>query len=217
MFTGIIEEIGTIQELRFLREGATITLSAPKIAPYVKLGDSISVDGVCLTATRTGPDFFACDLSAETLRISGFKNAKKGMRVNLERSLMLGDRLGGHLVQGHVDGLGRLAACKPSGEGQEMTFEFPRTLERYLIYKGSIAVNGISLTIASLATDRFSVAVIPHTYESTNLGQLKIGDAVNLEVDVLGKYFERFFQLGLAQGEKPGEKLTAEYLKSQGF
>jgi riboflavin synthase len=217
VFTGIIEEIGVVQELHFSQEGATITLSAATIAPHLKTGDSISVDGVCLTATRVGGDFFSCDISAETLRVSSFKNAKRGSRVNLERSMMLGGRLGGHFVQGHVDGVGRLITKKPSGEGHEMTFDFPQALERYLIYKGSIAVNGISLTIASLGKDSFSVAVIPHTYESTNLGQLKIGDAVNLEADMLGKYFERFFQLGLSPGEKPGTKLTAEYLKSQGF
>jgi riboflavin synthase len=217
VFTGIIEEIGVVQELSFSQEGARITLSAGNIAPYLKIGDSVSVDGVCLTATRIGGDSFSCDISAETLRVSGFKRAKLGTRVNLERSLMLGGRLGGHFVQGHVDGVGRLTAKKPSGEGHEMSFDFPRALERYLIYKGSIAVNGISLTIASLGKDSFSVAVIPHTYESTNLGQLKIGDAVNLEVDMLGKYFERFFQLGLASGEKPGTKLTEEYLKGQGF
>ncbi len=217
MFTGIIEEIGIIKELRFLSAGATIVLSALRIAPHLKIGDSVSVDGVCLTATRVGADSFSCDISAETLRVSCFREAKPGRQVNLERSLMLGDRLGGHLVQGHVDGLGRLAAKKPSGQGYEMSFEFPRALERYLIYKGSIAVNGISLTIAALGRDSFSIAVIPHTYESTNLSRLKLGDAVNLEVDVLGKYFERFFQLGVAPGEKPGVQLTAEYLKIQGF
>jgi len=217
VFTGIIEEIGIVQELHFSQEGATITLSAATIAPQLKTGDSVSVDGVCLTATRVGEGYFSCDISAETLRVSGFKSAKRGTRVNLERSLMLGDRLGGHFVQGHVDGMGRLTARKPSGEGYEMSFDFPQALERYLIYKGSIAVNGISLTIASLGKNSFSVAVIPHTYGSTNLSQIKIGDAVNLEVDMLGKYFERFFQLGLTPGEKPGAKLTAEYLKSQGF
>jgi riboflavin synthase len=217
VFTGIIEEIGMIEELRFSQAGATVTLSAGRIVPYLKIGDSVSVDGVCLTATRARGDSFSCDISAETLRVSSFKNAKQGTRVNLERALMLGDRLGGHLVLGHVDGVGRLTEKTPKGEGYEMCFGFPGNLERYLIPKGSIAVNGISLTIASLGKDSFSVAVIPHTYESTNLSQLKIGDAVNLEVDVLGKYFERFFQLGLAQEGKPGGRLTEEYLKSQGF
>ncbi len=217
MFTGIIEEIGVIKELDFVSAGARVTIGAPKIGPQLKIGDSVSVDGVCLTATRIGKDSFTCDVSPETLRVSCFREMKPGRRVNLERALAWGDRLGGHLVQGHVDGLGRLSAKKPSGQGYEMSFQFPRSLERYLIHKGSIAVNGISLTIATLDRECFSVAVIPHTYESTNLGWLKIGDAVNLEVDMLGKYFERFFQLGVTREEKPAVKLTMEYLKSQGF
>ncbi len=217
MFTGIIEEIGVIQELRFISQGAIVTVGAAQVAAGLKIGDSISVDGVCLTATRIGTGFFLCDISAETLRISSFKQAKQGSRVNLERSLMVGGRLGGHFVQGHVDGIGRLISKIASGGGFEMSFDFPRELERYLVYKGSIAVNGISLTLSSLAKGIFSVAVIPHTFESTNLNQLTIGDIVNLEVDILGKYFERFFQLGLKQNEKGGSKLTSDYLKDQGF
>ncbi len=216
VFTGIIEEVGAIREMRFVSEGAVITTAARTVPAGMKIGDSISVNGVCLTATRVGADFFACDISAETLRRSNLKQAKPGSRINLERSLMVGDRLGGHFVQGHVDDVGKLIAKTPSGEGFEMSFEYPAALERYLVYKGSIAVNGISLTISALEKDSFSISVIPHTLESTNLGQLAAGDQVNLEVDVLGKYFERFFQLGLA-GERVGSKLTLEYLKSQGF
>jgi riboflavin synthase len=217
VFTGIVEEVGLIQELRFMSQGAAVTVKAGQIAAGIKIGDSVAVNGVCLTATRIGADFFACDISAETLRISSFKQAKQGSRVNLERSLMVGDRLGGHFVQGHVDGVGRLISKSASGEGFEMSFDFPRELERYLVYKGSISVNGISLTISSLVKEAFSVAVIPHTFESTNLGQLIIGDLVNLEVDILGKYFERFFQLGLKQPEGSGSRLTSQYLRNQGF
>jgi riboflavin synthase len=216
MFTGIIEEVGTIQELRFISEGAIITAAARIVPPSLKTGDSIAVNGVCLTATRTGQGSFSCDISAETMRLSSFKQARQGSKINLERSMMLGGRLGGHFVQGHVDGVGKLASKTRSGEGWVMSFEFPRDLERYLVYKGSIAVDGISLTISSLGKNSFAVAVIPHTMESTNLNQLGIGDLVNLEVDILGKYFERFFQLGLIQGEK-STKLTAEYLRDQGF
>jgi riboflavin synthase len=217
VFTGIIEEVGVIKDLRFLSQGATITIGAELVPADLKIGDSISVNGVCLTATRIGAGFFLCDISAETLRISAFKKAKQGSRVNLERSLKVGDRLGGHFVLGHVDAIGRMVTTRASGEGFEMSFDFPRELERYLVYKGSVAVNGISLTISSLSTGVFSVAVIPHTFESTNLKQLIVGDPVNLEVDILGKYFERFFQLGLKQNEKSGLGLTSEYLKDQGF
>lgn len=217
MFTGIIEEIGIIQELRIVSEGAAITVSCKIIAPDLKIGDSVAVNGVCLTATHIGSDFFVCDISAETMRRSSLRHARSGAKVNLERSLMAGGRLGGHFVLGHVDDLGRLIAKTSSGEGYEMSFDFPKALERYLVYKGSIAVNGISLTISSLRTEAFSVSVIPHTFATTNLNQLSIGDPVNLEADILGKYFERYFQLGLASNQKSESKITAEYLINQGF
>lgn len=217
MFTGIIEEVGSIQELRFLSEGAGITIAARMVLDGLKVGDSVAVNGVCLTATSAGSDSFICDVSDETLRRSSFKQAKPGTRVNLERSLRIGDRMGGHFVLGHVDDVGKLIAKTASGKGYEMSFNFPGELEHYLVYKGSISVDGISLTIASLDKTSFSVSVIPHTFQSTNLNQLMIGSLVNLEVDILGKYFERFFHLGREQDEKTGSGLTADYLKSQGF
>ena len=217
MFTGIIEELGVIRELRFMSEGAALTVSAKAILSDLKIGDSIAVNGVCLTATRIGAGSFLCDVSAETLQRSNFRQAKPGTRVNLERSLLVGGRLGGHFVLGHVDGVGRLISKTTSGAGFVMSFSFPRELDRYLVFKGSIAVNGISLTIASLEQTAFSVALIPHTLDSTNLRELVAGDAVNLEVDILGKYFDRFFQLGLAPHEKSASRLTSEYLKSQGY
>lgn len=217
VFTGIIEEVGTIQELRFLSEGAAIAIAARDVLPELKIGDSVAVNGVCLTATRIDAASFVCDISAETLRRSTLRQARPGAKVNLERSMMAGGRLGGHFVQGHVDDVGQLVGKAASGEGFEMTFSFPRALERYLVYKGSIAVNGISLTIYALGKDSFSVSVIPHTFNSTNLIHLTIGDAVNLEVDILGKYFERYIQLGLAQSPRPESKITADYLKGQGF
>ncbi len=217
MFTGIIEEIGVIRDLRVSSGGAVLTVGAPGILPGLKIGDSVAVNGVCLTATGLQSDSFGCDISAETLRLSSFRLAKQGARVNLERSLKIGDRLGGHFVLGHVDGTGRLVSRTKSGAGYVLTFGYPKELGRYLVYKGSIAVNGISLTIASLEPSAFSVAVIPHTYQATNLGELSGGDPVNLEVDVLGRYFERFFQLGLAPDASPVSGLTQDYLKSQGF
>jgi len=217
VFTGIIEEIGTIREIRFGHEGAIVTISASEILQQLKIGDSVAINGVCLTATSIDEGFFSCDISDETLRLSSFNQAKQGMRVNLERSLILGGRLGGHIVQGHVDGVGRLMTKTPSGEGFILAFYFPKELERYLVYKGSIAVNGVSLTIASLEKEFFSVAAIPLTLQATNLNLLHIGDSVNLEVDILGKYFERFFQLGITEDEKKGTRLSVDYLQSQGF
>jgi riboflavin synthase len=217
VFTGIIEEVGVIQEIRFLSEGAAIIVAAKIIPQDINIGDSIAVNGVCLTATQIWSESFICDVSAETLRRSNLNQAKAGSKVNLERSLQVGGRLGGHFVQGHVDDIGRFISKVASGEGFELTFGFPDNLERYLVYKGSIAVNGISLTISALEKETFSVAVIPHTFASTNLSQLMAGDPINLEVDILGKYFERYVQLGLAQRPKTESKITMEYLKGQGF
>jgi riboflavin synthase len=217
LFTGIIEEIGSINELRVLSEGAVISLSAKQVLSGLKIGDSVCVNGVCLTATSIGTDRFLCDVSSETFRRSNLNRARVGEKVNLERSMAADGRFGGHFVQGHVDDIGRFIAKTASGDGFEMSFSFPRSLERYLVYKGSIAINGISLTISSLENNSFSVSVIPHTFNSTNLKQVTIGDPVNLEVDILGKYFERYIQLGLTQSQKTEPGLTELYLKEQGF
>ena len=239
MFTGIVEEVGTIRELRFQADGAAITVAANKIMSGtdqskignqkskidgISIGDSIAVNGVCLTAVRLMPDAFVCDISEETLRRSAFRKMHIGARVNLERALAANGRLGGHIMQGHVDDIGQMISKTPSGNGFEISFSFPRALERYLAYKGSIAINGISLTIAALEKESFSVAVIPHTFSVTNLGELAPGDPVNLETDILGKYFERYFQLGLAgnpknspENRKTESKFTVEYLTEQGF
>jgi riboflavin synthase len=217
LFTGIIEETGIIRSLRPTFAGATLHVEAGRIAPALKAGDSVAVNGVCLTAVGSKGKGFSCDLSAETLRCSTLGRAKEGMVVNLERPLGVGDRLGGHIVQGHVDGVGRLVSSAPSGEGVEMEFSIPAELERYLVNKGSVAVDGISLTVASLKKNTFVVAIIPHTYRVTNLRCLRPGDAVNLEGDILAKYFERFFQLGLTREHVPKRKLTIESLREQGY
>jgi len=225
MFTGIVEEVGIIREMRFQADGAAITVGARTILPGITIGDSIAVNGVCLTAVRLLPDAFVCDISEETLRRSTFRKAQNGARVNLERALAAGGRLGGHIMQGHVDDVGQMISRTPVGKGFEISFSFPRALERYLVYKGSVAVNGISLTIAALEKESFSVAVIPHTFSVTNLGELAPGEQVNLETDILGKYFERYFQLGitgnpdgvLPESRKTESKLTVEYLMEQGF
>ena len=222
MFTGIVEEVGTIRELRFQADGAVVTVAAKTILPGIALGDSVAVNGVCLTATRILPESFVCDISEETLRRSAFRQIKSGSRVNLERALEAGGRLGGHIMQGHVDDVGRMISRTPSGSGFEISFSFPHALARYLVHKGSIAINGISLTIAALGEESFSVAVIPHTLSVTNLGELVPGDQVNLEVDILGKYFERYFQLGLTRDQRPQDQksktpFTVDYLREQGF
>lgn len=192
-----------------------MVVSSPEVSSGLKVGDSIAVNGVCLTAVHCMGDAFACDLSAETLARTSFGKASEGAPVNLERALLIGSRLGGHFVQGHIDGVGSLAATVASSDGSLMTFEFPLDLVRYIVTKGSIAVDGISLTVASLQGNCFSVAVIPHTLLQTNLGTLRPGDPVNLEVDILAKYVERFCQPGLVHDRS--SKWNLEYLREQGF
>ncbi len=215
MFTGIIEETGKMDYLNLRGRGASLSVSAKTIPPSLKAGDSIAVNGVCVTAVLVETGHFECDLSAETLDRTSLPRIREGVDVNLERAALVGSRMGGHFVLGHVDGVGTLLGTAPSGTGAEMTFGFPLELARYLVFKGSIAVDGISLTIASLEETSFSVAVIPYTLEHTNLRCLTIGDPVNLEVDILGKYFERYYQLGLLDGSNRGISLA--YLKEQGF
>lgn len=194
MFTGIIEELGFVSALERLDDGAKISIAAKLVTEDTKDGDSIAVNGVCLTALNVREDGFDADVSEETLRRSTLGNLAAGSRVNLERALTLSARLGGHLVQGHVDGRGKFIST--SQEGQEGDFYtvrigFPPELSRYLVHKGSITVEGISLTIAELYEDSFDLAIIPKTWELTNLSVLKPGDAVNLEADVIAKYVER--------------------------
>lgn len=217
MFTGIVEATGVIRARAATSSGATLLIEAEGIVREIKAGDSIAVNGVCLTVVDINAREFVCDLSTETLRRTTLGKMREGISVNLERPLAIGDRLGGHYVLGHVDGIGRLVSAVFIGEGMEMEFAVPAELERYLVAKGSVAIDGISLTIAQLRGNGCTVAVIPYTYRVTNLHQLRPGDAVNLEGDVLAKYFERFFQLGLLPERKHERKMTVEELREQGY
>ena len=191
MFTGIIEELGTVQSVEERGENARIVIGAGIVTENTNHGDSIAVNGVCLTALDVRPDSFAADVSRETLQRSTLGALKPGTRVNLERAVTQATRLGGHMVQGHVDARGQLVSVADHGESWTIRIGFPDEIARYLVFKGSVAVEGISLTIAALADDYFEVAIIPKTWEVTNLSRLKPGDSVNLEVDVIGKYVER--------------------------
>jgi riboflavin synthase len=215
LFTGIIEEIGIIRSRGRASQTAMLVVTAEKIPATLQVGDSIAVNGVCLTATERGEKSFVCDLSAETLKRTSLASAGPGTPVNLERPMAADGRFGGHFVLGHVDGVARLISAVADGDGSVMSFQYPPELARYLVCKGSVTVDGISLTIAALDQHSFAVAVIPHTFRATNLGARRAGDEVNIEVDILGKYFERFFQLGLLQGHN--STLTLDYLKKQGF
>ena len=194
MFTGIIEELGFVRSIAMRGENARIVIGASIVTKGTNHGDSISVNGVCLTALDVQRDSFAADVSRETLMRSTLGNLKTGTPVNLERAVTPATRLGGHIVQGHVDARGTFAGVEDHGESWTVRISFPKDIGRYLVFKGSVAVEGISLTIANLAEDYFEVAIIPKTWEVTNLSHLKLGDGVNLEVDVIAKYVERLVQ-----------------------
>jgi len=198
MFTGIIEELGRVRSIERRGENARIVIEASTAVEGTKHGDSIAVNGVCLTALDLHPDSFAADVSKETLSRSTLGSLTPGAVVNLERSVTPATRLGGHIVQGHVDARGELLAVEDQGKSWTVRFGFPPEIARYLVFKGSVAVEGISLTIAGLSRDYFEVAIIPKTWEVTNLSQLKSGDGVNLEVDVIGKYVERLLEFRTA-------------------
>ena len=191
MFTGIIEELGSVRSIEERGENARLVIGARVVTEGTNHGDSISVNGVCLTALDIEPDSFAADVSRETLQRSTLGSLKPGAPVNLERAVTPATRLGGHIVQGHVDARGRFAAVEDHGESWTMRIAYPNEIARYLVFKGSVAVEGISLTIAGLADEYFEIAIIPKTWEVTNLSHLQPGDDVNIEVDVLGKYIER--------------------------
>ncbi len=197
MFTGIIEEVGTVKELRKLGGEARVAVSCRQIWEGMEIGDSVAVDGVCLTVVERSPGSFSADISEESLERSNLGDAVRGTEVNLERALTLSSRLGGHIVQGHVDGVGEVKGISGTGQGRVYTFTAPPAVEGYLVEKGSIAVNGISLTVSSLGPGWFRVAAVPHTVEETNLRGMKTGDRVNLEVDILAKYVRRYMERGM--------------------
>jgi riboflavin synthase len=191
MFTGIIEELGRVREVEKRGEDARIVIEARTVTEDSGNGDSISVNGVCLTALDVQTDSFAADVSKETLLRSTLGSLSAGSPVNLERAVTPVTRLGGHIVQGHVDARGKFLGSESHGESWTFRIAYPKEVARYLVFKGSVAVEGISLTIAALTDDYFEIAVIPKTWEVTNFSQLKPGDEVNLEVDVIAKYVER--------------------------
>jgi riboflavin synthase alpha subunit len=191
VFTGIVRERGRIVSRNGGPDGAELVVEAPQTAAGIHLGDSVAVDGVCLTATDVSDGRLGFHAVAETLRRSTLAALAPGAQVNVEPALKAGEPLGGHYVQGHVDGVGRVARAEPEGDGKRLRLEVPPELLRYCVPKGSIAVAGVSLTIAALDDEGFEVALVPHTLAATTLGELTSGDHVNLEVDVLAKYVER--------------------------
>ena len=214
MFTGIIEHTGKLDSLELQAEGGRLTILAPELAPSLAASNSIAVNGCCLTVTSADGMRFAADLSGETIRRTSFGELKPGARVNLERPLTAGKEFGGHFVQGHVDGIGRVVHLKPQGGGWWLGVHVPDELARYMARKGSIAVDGVSLTIAGWHASTVEMAIIPYTYAHTNLQDRKAGDAVNLEADMLAKYLERLLD---ARSEPAPSPITLARLVEEGF
>ena len=190
MFTGIIEEIGEVLAIEGGRDSARLAIRGPLVCSDARLGSSIAVNGTCLTITELDEDFFGCDVMAETLNRTALGHLAAGIRVNLERPVSVGDRLGGHIVQGHVDGTAELVSRTPGDHWEVFRFTVPTILSRYITEKGSIAINGTSLTVCAVTPEWFEVSLIPATLTGTVLGALTLGDEVNVEVDVIAKYLE---------------------------
>lgn len=217
MFSGIVEEMGVVKSLVRGLAGARLSILAGAVLKDLQLGESVSVSGACLTAAEVGETDFAVDVSVETLDVTTLGTLTAGAAVNLERALKLNDRLGGHLVTGHVDGTGILRKRTQTGNTLLLTFEVPEPILRYCISKGSITADGVSLTINSVSENGVSVAIIPHTAKVTTLGMKQPGDAVNLESDLIGKYVERLLQSSGKLPEKAAPVIDRDYLQKRGL
>ncbi len=221
MFTGIIEGLGRVVELRATLGGARLTVDTTLDYSDVALGDSIAVNGCCLTAVDIGSHQFVAELSHETLARTTSGELRPGARVNLERALRVGDRLGGHMVQGHVDGVGHVADIVPQGNAVDWHFDYPVELHPFFVAKGSVAIDGISLTVNSVSPGRLSVTIIPHTAAVTALQYRRVGDRVNLETDIVGKYIvaqlERTIASGTAASEGGRDARLLSLLEQSGF
>ena len=211
MFTGIIEEMGSVKALRHEAGAARLAVSASMVLGGTASGDSICVNGVCLTVVDMDKNGFSADVAVETLKVTNLGELKTGAKVNLERPLQLSARIGGHLVSGHVDAVGRIREKREEGNGWRIFIDAPDTVLRYVIKKGSIAIDGISLTVADVDKKGFSIAMIPHTAKLTTLGFKSAGDSINLETDLIGKYVERLLAGRVEDG------VSLELLRKSGF
>ncbi|MGI6555493.1 MAG: riboflavin synthase [Bacillota bacterium] len=210
MFTGLVEELGSVEKTEIQGRSGRFFIKGKKIGGLA-VGDSVAVNGVCLTVSAIDGDVFMVDVMRETLERSNLGYLHQGHGVNLERALKLGDRLGGHLVSGHVDGVGRIKSILSVENAKLIEVSAPRSVLRYVVSKGSIAVDGISLTVVDCGRDSFTVSIIPHTYRETTLGKRKIGDPVNLEVDMIAKYVEKLLN------RDGNERISTAFLAERGF
>lgn len=217
MFTGIVEAVGQLTAITPKGEDVTITVNVGKLdMSDVKLGDSIATNGVCLTVVDFNDTSYSADLSLETLKKSGFADCKAGDKVNLEKAMLPTTRFGGHIVSGHVDGVGEIVERNIVGRAIEFWVELPEELNKYVAEKGSITVDGISLTVNDLRKNAFKLTIVPHTTQETTIDSFQVGRKVNLEVDVLARYLERLLQ-GREQAKQPESRLTMEFLQQNGF
>ena len=215
MFTGIIEETGRIKKIQKGRHSAVISIQAETVLEGTKVGDSIAVNGVCLTVTGLENGMFHADVMHETLSRSALRNLVPGSRVNLERAMLAGGRFGGHIVSGHIDGTGTIRDVRRDGNAVWYTIQAPEPILRLIVEKGSIAIDGISLTVARVDHVSFSVSIIPHTLQETALAFKRAGDIVNLENDCIGKYVAKL--MGVEEEDKAGKGMTREFLQRYGF
>lgn len=215
MFTGIVEELGTVRNVRRGHSSSVLSIAAQLVRSDLKVGDSVAVNGVCLTATALDKGGFTADVMHETIERSALNDLVSGSRVNLERAMAADGRFGGHIVSGHIDGTGSITAIQKDDNAVWYTVAADPALLRYIVEKGSITIDGISLTVARVETDRFSISAIPHTVRVTLLGERRVGDRVNLETDIIGKYVEKLLR---PEAEiKPPRGISRSFLTENGF
>lgn len=215
MFTGIVEEVGAVERIEKGRHSAVLAISARRILEDLKIGDSVAVNGVCLTVTSLGAQGFTADVMHETLNRSSLAQLKSGSHVNLERAMPADGRFGGHIVAGHVDGMGRIIRIERDDTAIWYTIQADPAILRYIVEKGSIAIDGVSLTVAKVAADSFAISAIPHTVQNTILSERRKGDLVNLENDMIGKYVEKL--LNPAPAQRQESRLTRDFLSACGY
>lgn len=217
MFTGLVEEVGTVRSIRRGRYSAVLEIGAETVTKGLRTGDSVAVNGVCLTAVSCREDSFSADVMHETLNRSSLAQLRPGSHVNLERAMPADGRFGGHIVSGHVDGVGRILGTEKDDTAVWYRIGANQSVLRYVVEKGSVAVDGISLTVAAVTETDFSVSLIPHTARMTILGEKKAGDPVNLETDIVGKYVEKLMKPADTGGQKGQSGITREFLEKYGF
>nr|WP_309101088.1 riboflavin synthase [Fredinandcohnia onubensis] len=217
MFTGIVEEIGKIKAINGSQDSVEMVIKARKILDDVNLGDSISVNGVCLTVTEFTSDGFTVDVMPETVKSTSLRDLQRNDDVNLERAMSANGRFGGHIVSGHVDGIGKIVRKEPKGNAVYYEIEIPEELLQFMIYKGSVTVDGTSLTIFGLTKNTFTLSLIPHTLTETILRKKGVGDIVNIECDMLGKYVSQFMKRSFGNEKSTESRITASFLEENGF